>query len=361
MHADVEIVSARDFSRDDVVIPARFALRFPAHWRARPVRNRYAHAIERKTIAWLRSFEIGCNASEAEKLAKFNCGRYGGYSLPRADYRSALLVTQFISLWLFWDDVQVEEELDWDLEAVLEALDGNARPANASRYVLAWFDLGRRLRATQSQRWFTQLGTAMRQWLENAKRETAIAKRFLRDGVCPEFERWFDCRTVSIGMYPTFHLIELTEGFELGEAIHKDEIVVALKRLASRLVGLGNDLGGLAKDLRNRWLNLVLVQKAEHSLSIEESFARVVEIHNRDVQEFDRLAAQLPRLGSEADALLRGWVQAVRHNVYGFTLWESTSERYQEHTALVGDRALIAPVVSGNAARVQVEPLRRVG
>jgi hypothetical protein len=52
-------------------------------------------------------------------------------------------------------------------------------------------------------------------------------------------------------------------------------------------------------------------------------------------------------VGWEADAFLRGWVQAVRHNIYGFTLWESRSERYQDHTALVGGRALIAPVVSG--------------
>src|SRR6185295_14112776 len=62
-----------------------------------------------------------------------------------------------------------------------------------------------------------------------------------------------------IGMFPTFHLIEYAEGFELPDELHAHPAVVELKRLASRLVGMGNDLGGLAKDIRNRWLNLVLV------------------------------------------------------------------------------------------------------
>lgn len=176
----VKVVSAQDFQRLDVETPESFELRFPGRWIARPIQNRYAAAIERETIAWLASYDIGLDRDEAEKLRKFNCGGYGGYSLPLADYRAALLVTQFISLWLFWD--------------------------------------------------------------------------------------------------------------------------------------------------------------------IEEAFQRVVDIHNAEVAEFDRLATELPSWGPATDVLARGWVQAVRHNVYGFTLWESTAERYQEFKAVVGSKALIAPV-----------------
>jgi hypothetical protein len=67
-----------------------------------------------------------------------------------------------------------------------------------------------------------------------------------------------------------------------------------------------------------------------------------------DVRAFDRVAAQLagrlPALDPDTAALLRGWVQAVRHNVYGFALWESTAERYQEYKAIAGPHALIAPL-----------------
>jgi terpene synthase-like protein len=341
----VRIVSAQDFLRLGVEAPASFELRFPQRWIARPVQNRYAVAIEHETLAWLGSYGIGRSLDEAEKLRKFNCGIYGGYSLPTANYQTALLVTQFISLWLFWDDAQVEEEDDFCIEAVLEALAGTAEPRAASRYLAAWADIGRRLRRTQSAAWFGRLESTMREWLENAKLETCLAQAFKSGGACPDFATLFDCRTISIGMFPTFHLIEFAEGIELDESFHEHERVVALKRLASRLVGLGNDLGGLAKDISNQWLNLVLVLMEQSALKIEDAFQRIVNIHNADVEEFDRVALELPSREAETDALARGWVQSVRHNVFGFTLWESVAERYQESKAVVGRKALIAPVV----------------
>jgi hypothetical protein len=279
---------------------------------------------------------------------------YGGYSLPAANYRTALLVTQFISLWLFWDDAQVEEEDDFCIEAILEALAGGAEPRAPSRYLAAWADIGRRLRRTQSAAWFGHLESTMREWLENARLETRQAQAFKGGLACPDFATLFDCRTISIGMFPTFHLIEFVEGFELDESFHRHDTVVALKRLASRLVGVGNDLGGLAKDISNRWPNLVLALMEQSSLKIEDAFQRIVDIHNADVEEFDRLASELASREAGTDALVRGWVQAVRHNVFGFTLWESTAERYQESKAVVGGRALIAPVV---IAPVHVRPL----
>ncbi|HZF40266.1 MAG TPA: terpene synthase family protein [Blastocatellia bacterium] len=350
----VKIVSAQDFLRLEVETPASFELRFPQCWIAQPVQNRYAAAIEHETLAWLASYGIGRSRDEAEKLRKFNCGMYGGYSLPAANYHAALLVTQFITLWLFWDDVQVEEEDGFCIEAVLEALTGGVEPRAPSRYLAAWGDIGRRLRRTQSAAWLGRLESTMREWLENAKFETRMAQAFKQGVACPDFTTFFDCRTISIGMFPTFHLIEFAEGIELDESFHRYETVVALKRLASRLVGMGNDLGSLAKDTSAGWLNLVLVLMKQSSLKIEDAFQRIVDIHNADVEAFDRLALELPSRGAETDALVRGWVQAVRNTVFGFTLWESVAERYQESKAVVGKKALIAPVV---IAPVHVRPL----
>jgi hypothetical protein len=344
--SNVRIVSSQEFSRiEGLIVPPSFRLIFPGGWRPRPLLNRYASAIERDTLAWLRSYGIGCRATEAERLRKFNCAMYGGYSMPIADYRAGLLVTQFISLWLFWDDVQVEEEQGWDIEEVVAALTEDRLGPSASRYVRAWHDIGRRLRCAQSARWLERLASTMREWLTNAKVETAMARQY-QEGMHPGFERLFVCRTISIGMYPTFHLIEHAEGVELSNDFHDHPVVVELKRLASRLVGVGNDLGGLAKDVHNQWLNLVLVLGAEAGVSVREAFQMVVDIHNADVEEFDRQAAELPSWDAETDELVAGWVQAVRYNVHGFTLWEATAQRYQELKAFVGNTALIAPVVA---------------
>jgi hypothetical protein len=67
---------------------------------------------------------------------------------------------------------------------------------------------------------------------------------------------------------------------------------------------MGNDLGGLAKDIAHRWLNLVLVLPERSSFPIEDAFQRVVDIHNADVAEFDRLAAQLPSWEAGMDRLI---------------------------------------------------------
>jgi hypothetical protein len=197
----VQVVSAHAFAAMKVNVPHDFALRFPEWWWPTPLRHPEAEAIERDTLAWLRSFGIGLEAGEAEKLRKFDCAKYGGYSLPMSDRASAMLVTQFISLWLFWDDMQVEEESGWDVEEVVRALVEATPPVTASRYVAAWADIGRRLRAERSDAWLERLGAAMRQWLVNAKVETGLAKAWKR-GQCPEFDTAFATRTVSIGMYP---------------------------------------------------------------------------------------------------------------------------------------------------------------
>ena len=340
----VAIVPAAEMARRAHHVPASFSLRFPRRWRPAPVKNVHAGAIERETLAWLRRHGIGGSPDEAEKLRKFDCGMYGGCSLPLAPYEPALLVTQFISLWLFWDDVQVEEDQGWDVEEVVRALTRPAEVASSSRYVAAWADIGRRLCATQSASWLANLGTTMRQWLANAKIETGMAKAYQR-GAVPEFTTLFDCRTISIGMFPTFHLIEYADGIGLPEEVHAHAAIVELKRLASRLVGLGNDLGGLAKDIHHRWLNLAIVWSETADVPIEAAFQHVVDIHNRDVLEFDRLAATLPSWGAATDRTVAQWIRSVRFNVHGFTLWEATAERYQEHKALAGDTALLAPVV----------------
>lgn len=338
-----EIVSARELRARGLAAPPRYSLRFPSHWRASPLQNPHAAALERSTLEWLREYGMGVSAAERERLRKFEIGAYGGYSLPRAPFEPALIVTQFISLWLLWDDLQVEDEVDWSSEQVLAALDGDA-PSSPSRYVTAWADLGQRLRARQSPGWLRRLTGAMRQWLENAKRETQWARAFREGTSRGSSDELLACRTISIGMYPTFYLIELCEGMELDDTFHEHPSVLELKRLASRLVGMGNDLGGVAKDIAQRWLNLVLVTADERRLSLTEAFGAVVDLHNRDVSAFDRLAAALPGFGSDHESLVSSWIQAVRYNVYGFALWESRAERYQETKALVGSTPLIAEV-----------------
>lgn len=345
MLEELRIIPTAEFAALGLEAPASFRLRFPQHWCARPVQNPYASALEKRTLAWLRSYGMGEEPGEHERLRRFDVGRYGGYSLPHAGFDAALLVTQYISLWLFWDDLEVEDEFGCNVGHLLQALRGEWQPiSSASRYLAAWADLGARLRSMRSSAWLDRLTNSMLQWLENAKRETDWARNYRERRLGVDIDELFACRTISIGMYPTFHLIELCEGIEFDVSFDDHAEIRELKRLASRLVGLGNELGGVAKDLQDCWLNLVPMTAERRQLSLTAAFAEVVDAHNADVLEFDALAARLSSVGSDADAFVPGWVQAVRHNVYGFALWESLAERYQATKAVVGSTPLIAEV-----------------
>jgi hypothetical protein len=184
----------------------------------------------------------------------------------------------------------------------------------------------------------------MEAWMRNAKLETENARRYRQSNVSTAFETMLNIRTISIGMYPTFHLIEMTEGVELPEGFHHHPVVVEMKRVASRLVSFGNDLGGLAKDIAGDWPNLVTTLQAELQVSIEDAFRVIVDMHNADIEVFDELEQHLPTYDPDVDLQIRGWVQAVRYSVLGFTLWESLAERYQAVKPVIRDKVLAAPV-----------------
>jgi terpene synthase-like protein len=342
---EVTIISEGDSRGLERLTPHKFRLLFPDHWQSPyPGGNVYLDAFERGTIDWLRSFGMLRDERDSEIIKKFSCGKYGGYSSPRASFRDGLLITEFVSLWLFWDDCVVEQGTRWSIDDMVSAMGDESTLRGDDGFMNAWHDLCVRLRQTQSATWMVRLCSEMQAWMENAKIETQNAQKYKRSGIMPDFDTMLDIRTVSIGMYPTFHLIEMTEGFELPANFHEHGIVKEMKRLASRLVGIGNDLGGLAKDLANGWPNLITALRQQANISLVDAFCRIVDMNNADVATFDQLEDQLPSWGSKIDSQIQGWIRAVRYSVVGFTLWESLAERYQNKKVAVDGRVLAAPV-----------------
>jgi len=70
----------------------------------------------------------------------------------------------------------------------------------------------------------------------------------------------------------------------------------------------------------------------------------LVDMHNAEVDAFDEVVRELPAWGSEVDVQVAGWVQAIRYSVAGFTLWESTADRYQQYKPVLNGRVLAAPL-----------------
>ena len=285
---------------------------------------------------------MGCTPEEESLLEKFCCGHFSGYALPYTNYAQYLTITQFLTLWLFWDDYEVETEERSSTRELSAAITGERLSPGASRYNIAWYELGRRLRLTQSRDWCARLGKTMHQWLVVSRIETERAHEQRRTGRAMDLDGYLARRIISIGMYPMFHLLEYTEGFELG-ALHDHPIVAGLEVLAARLVALGNDLMSLGKDMAHAWPNIVTVLSAQRGLSMREAFAQVVSMHQRDIKRFDELAqALLSESGAEEGKResLHRWIQAVRYSVHGFAVWESMASRYREYSSVVAGEQL---------------------
>jgi len=329
----------------ELLEPGRPRLLYPAHWQSPyPQGSRYATLFERGTIDWLTRFGLIVTAEDRQTIDEFECGLYGGLSSPTSNLRDGLLLTQFVSLWLYFDDRVIEDSSAFNLDDPVASMTPDAGAASANGFVDAWSDLLTRIRQTQSEGFMQRLGDALKKWIENARLETDNAKAYQRTGELPPFATMLEIRTVSIGMYPTFFLLEMAEGFELPDEIRDAPALVELKRLASRLVGYGNDVGGLAKDLHGNWPNLVVALQAERGLALEDAFDEVIRMHNADVETFDALARLMPSWGPERDVQVDEWLQVVRYSVLGFTFWESLATRYQKFRATAGGRLLTAPV-----------------
>jgi hypothetical protein len=342
---EVTLVSKEDARGLATLAPHKLRLLFPSHWRSPyPTGNIYIEAFERCTVDWLNRFDLLKEEHDRETIRKFSCGMYGGYSSPRANFRDGLLVTEFVSLWLFWDDRVVEGGTRWSIDEVLSAMHQDCALRTSDGFMNAWNDLCLRLRQTQSPAWMARLSAEMEDWMRSAKRETDNAQEYRRSGILPEFDEMLELRTVTIGMYPTCYLLELTEGVDLPGSFYDNPIVREIKRLASRLILFGNEFGSLAKDLADGWPNLVTALQRQRNVSAYDAFNDLVDMHNADVDAFDDLERLLPDWGPEIDLQIRGWVQAVRYSVLGFTLWESLAERYQDKKALVSGKVLAAPV-----------------
>src|SRR5204862_8157885 len=132
--------------------------------------------LEGYTVDWLNRFGLLKTAEDAQTIKEFECGLYGGLSSPRSSLRDCLLITEFVTLWLFWDDRVIEESSGWSMDDAVSDIRADEVIDSPDGFLSAGNDLGVRLRKTQSARWMARLAAEVSAWMENAKLETEKAR-----------------------------------------------------------------------------------------------------------------------------------------------------------------------------------------
>jgi len=328
-----ELLGARNPSLRDL------KLVIPRHWRPLPEINPLAARVEAETLDWFTDLGFGDRALRIIKT--FWPAQYAGLPFPTAGFRELFLVARYLSLWLLWDDIDVERR-ERGFRIRPDTVLATAVPVTSTLCDHAWARLFRELAETRSLEWLCVLAGSMDTWSDAALRETIASKRGLLSAR-PCFREALRSRINTIGTYPTAYLLEYILGRELPRAFHEHSMVRELKTLAGKIVGLGNDIFSLGKDWTSGYVNVAFAYRDERGCTMREAIFAVVREHNEAVRDFDRVARLLPSFGRAWDEPIAEWLRLLRYSCFGFTVWESRAPRYAALKMLI-DGALVAPV-----------------
>jgi hypothetical protein len=315
----------------------RLSLTVPRSWRSPVHVSPHAAAAEDATLAWFES--LGCSPAELERAKRFDIGGYVGIPFPTLDLDQTVRIGKYLALWLLWDDVDVEGlHNGWRIESA-DVLAGR-RPPDLTRFDEGWWQLMNEFRGTRSRAWIERLCRLMRRWSAAASEEGALRVRHRDTGELPSFANQLELRIATIGMYGTACLLEEIHDDEPPAAFHVHPVVSMLQYLASKIVGLGNELFSFAKDHVEGQLNLVSTSMREFSTNVDDALATLVRLHDEAIEEYDRLAAQI---GLWATSIYPGserWIHDLRVASLGFSLWEAQAPRYVAHQIVSEGRVL---------------------
>ena len=325
---------------DPTYLHGQVSLFFPETW-AVPL-GPLAREMETRAEHWLRDRKIIHDEAGAEKFRKLAVGEYANWPFPGSDPDKAEVITKFLALWIFYDDV-IEEADDGQQSLILQAIRGNPtvyREGNA--HLRCWWELGQSYSKVMERNWLDRHGQRFLDWVHSVREECFAANQFRKTGVYPSAAQHLLRRRMNIGMIPNIDFIEYQMGWELPEETLADPDMKRLEQLSADVVAIINDLFGYAKDGKLQWCNLVPCFVHEFGISLEEAFRWACNLHNARVREITLLEPTLLRRSREPEKMAQ-WLEGLHHILYGFARWHAMAPRYSaNHDVGAGRRIKIS-------------------
>jgi hypothetical protein len=315
----------------------RIGLHFPRGWAV--ALPEHAREMETRAEAWLRDRGVIHDDAGAEKLAKLAVAEYANWPFASAEPERAEVITKFLALWIFYDDV-IEERDDGQAARIHDAIAG--RPAHGpdgNAHLHCWWELGRACAQVMSPAWVERHADRFTEWVTSVRMESIASAKFRAKGVPPSASEHLERRRLNIGMVPNVDFIEYQMGRELTPALHDDDDILRVTALAAEVVAIINDLFGLAKDRRLRWPNLVSCVQHELGGSLERAFEAVVTMLDERIAEITAVEARLLARVRERE-LVEAWLRGLHHVMYGFARWHAMAPRYTSTHGLEDGRVL---------------------
>jgi hypothetical protein len=324
----------------------RYKFQSPMHWKSPIAVNPYAEKVERLTLRWLA--DLGCSHDLIDRVRQFRPGHHAGIPFPLTASEKTLRLAKYLGLWLLWNDLGNDGH-ELRLRLTSEHVLTDQRPAGLMPLELGWLELLQEFAILRSPDWVEDLCQAMADLSEATAKEAADNQRHRDAGVLPSFSEGLKHSTETSGMDAAVYLLEDSYDFELPRAFHDHPATRRLKLLASQIVGLGNDIISFGKDHAQRRTNLVTILMHENSIPVETAMADLIQMHNDTVNEYDCVAAELPRWTPATDYYVRRWLKDLRYACLGFSLWAAGAPRYTAYKVLSNGK-IIEPTFSYLAA-----------
>lgn len=296
-------------------------------------RNVVVHASEPAVTTanaeWTRRFALAPDEHALARHARIGCGSFASHTYPRATDPVVCLGADLIT-WLFLFDDRFGEATGTESSADPGGFESYERalrtldvPANATAFHRALVDIAERGTALANAAWLSRFADSIASYFRGCLMEGPY-----RNGRgTPTLAQYRDLRTLSVGAYPVFDLIELASGQILSDHEVNCPEVVGGRELAACLCAWVNDVYSYPKETVARDpLNLVSVIMNERGLGSEEALSSAVALFNAELEHFCELVHGAK---SRSTTSIAAYLNGLEDWVFGNRTWTVTSGRYE--------------------------------
>ncbi|QLY28191.1 terpene synthase family protein [Nocardia huaxiensis] len=271
--------------------------------------------LRKRVLQWAHRHGID-GGGHFEKTCCWSCA---AYALPGAPIQVVELAAKLIGWMFLFDDLYGEGA---DPSAAIEMFDAceqvlrGGTPPDDNPYLLALSDFRAECARLASEAWLDRFATSMRLFFHGCLFEMP----YRQTDLVPSPEAYLYLRTLSIGLFPPFDLIELAWGEIASPHIR---LFREVRHTSAVLCAIVNDLYSVVKE--DDSLNFVTVLRNETSLSValKDIVALYTQLLEQQAEEIALLVAMTDLSPAE-----RKVARSFERWVHGNYAWTALCRRY---------------------------------
>ncbi|KYF56472.1 terpene cyclase [Sorangium cellulosum] len=300
-------------------------------------RNANVDIAERRTLQWIRRLQLAPEGRALSRLKATGFAQLAAWLLPWANMRTLELASDFTAALFLLDDAYDEGDLSMDPEAVerlnekyLGELFGYVEPDMSDPLTRGLLDVRDRIKSSHPH-FFLNRWLAHFQFYYEANLWEANNRRRART---PCVDEYLLMRRYSGAVYTYCDLLELLLERPLPLEVVQHPTIQCVRDICNDILCWTNDYFSLGKELRSGDVhNLILVLRDNHAITLEEAIARLKQMHDERIAEYQDVKEKVLALWD--DEATRLYIGAADAMIAGNQRWALEARRYSGLESLI--------------------------